>query len=100
MRVTNRSDAIALLVRLKLVHGDGGKQEVLPIFWTDNYFLLLPGEKRELSARFLAAPRRMDDLKTPTAGRSIASTTAAAKVAGTLRVPSLAANGTRSVPAT
>jgi exo-1,4-beta-D-glucosaminidase len=64
VRVTNRSDAIALLVRLKLVHGDDGKQEVLPIFWSDNYFMLLPGEKREISARFAVQPQ--NDLKIPT----------------------------------
>ncbi len=52
VRVTNQSDAIALLVRLKLMHGDSGNLELLPIFWSDNYFMLLPGEKREISAHF------------------------------------------------
>jgi len=51
-RVTNRSDAIALLVRLKITRGAG--EELLPIRWQDNYFMLLPGEKRELAARYLA----------------------------------------------
>ncbi|HZZ26372.1 MAG TPA: glycoside hydrolase family 2 protein, partial [Pirellulales bacterium] len=50
-RVTNASDAIALLVRLKInkqAHGT----ELLPIRWQDNYFMLLPGEKREIAARY------------------------------------------------
>jgi hypothetical protein len=46
------------------VHGDGGKQEVLPIFWSDNYFLLLPGEKREISARFAAQPHNDSTIPT------------------------------------
>ncbi len=52
--VTNTSDAIALLVRLKLTKGQGGA-EILPIRWQDNYFMLLPGERREIAAIFLAS---------------------------------------------
>lgn len=52
-RVTNTSESIALLVRLKINKGADG-EELLPIRWQDNYFMLLPGEKREISARYLA----------------------------------------------
>ncbi len=65
--VSNDSDAIALLVRAKLMKGDSGTQEVLPIRWSDNYFMLLPGEQREITARYMlsdllwATPKIMVD---------------------------------------
>ncbi len=47
--VENPSKTLAFMVRLQLVSGD---QEILPVFWDDNYFSLLPGEKRVLSALY------------------------------------------------
>jgi exo-1,4-beta-D-glucosaminidase len=38
-------------VRLKLDKGAKG-EEILPVVWEDNYFSLLPGEKREVTARY------------------------------------------------
>ncbi len=49
--VRNRSDVPAVLVWLEVVRGDQG-DEVLPSFWSDNALTLLPGQRRELSARF------------------------------------------------
>lgn len=43
--VENRSDAPALMVRLNIVGDKDGKQ-FLPIFYSDNYFALLPGETK------------------------------------------------------
>ncbi|HSV14284.1 MAG TPA: glycoside hydrolase family 2 protein [Tepidisphaeraceae bacterium] len=60
VHVSNTSAAIALMVRLKLTRGDGG-EEVLPIRWDDNYFMLLPGEKREIAARWM--PNDLGDAK-------------------------------------
>jgi exo-1,4-beta-D-glucosaminidase len=37
-------------------------EDVVPIFWDDNYFSLLPGEKRQLSARFESAQDNDGDL--------------------------------------
>jgi exo-1,4-beta-D-glucosaminidase len=56
IRVTieNRSAEPAFFVRLRVTRGEGGG-EVLPSLWSDNYVSLLPGERRELSARFSAA---------------------------------------------
>ena len=48
--VENPSKALAFFVKVKVNKGNGG--EVLPIFYEDNYFSLLPGEKREISARY------------------------------------------------
>jgi exo-1,4-beta-D-glucosaminidase len=53
VRVGNDSAAIAMLVRLKVSRGPKG-DEVLPIRWQDNYFMLLPNEKREITARYLS----------------------------------------------
>lgn len=43
--VENRSDAPALMVRLNIV-GDKDSRQFLPIFYSDNYFALLPGETK------------------------------------------------------
>src|SRR5262249_20744145 len=51
--VRNTSADIAMLVRLKIVNPENEAQELLPIRWSDNYFMLLPEEKREVSARYL-----------------------------------------------
>jgi exo-1,4-beta-D-glucosaminidase len=49
--VENPSKALAFLVRLKVDKGAGG-EEILPVIWQDNYFSLLPGEQRELTASY------------------------------------------------
>jgi exo-1,4-beta-D-glucosaminidase len=46
----NTGKSAAFLTRLRLVKGKE-KEEILPVFWEDNYISLLPGEKRELSVR-------------------------------------------------
>jgi exo-1,4-beta-D-glucosaminidase len=47
----NPSKSVAFMVRLRLTQGKGG-EDVTPIFWDDNYFSLLPGEKREVGGRY------------------------------------------------
>jgi exo-1,4-beta-D-glucosaminidase len=49
--VENHGKTIAFFVRLKLEKGKGGG-EILPVVWQDNYVSLLPGEKREITARY------------------------------------------------
>jgi exo-1,4-beta-D-glucosaminidase len=49
--VENPSKTLAFFVRLKVNKGAGG-EEILPVIWEDNYFSLLPGEKREVSANY------------------------------------------------
>jgi hypothetical protein len=39
------------MVHLQLTRGKNG-EDVTPIFWSDNYFSLLPGEKKTVAARF------------------------------------------------
>ena len=52
--VTNPTANLALAVHLKIAKGRGG-EELLPIFWEDNYFPMLSGEKREIRATFREA---------------------------------------------
>ena len=53
VRVTleNPSKSLAFMVHLRLAKGKGG-EDVTPIFWDDNYFSLLPGEKKEVDGRY------------------------------------------------
>ena len=51
IRLENPERAIAFFVRVKVAKGAGGA-EVLPVLYEDNYFSLLPGEKREITARY------------------------------------------------
>ena len=50
VNVENPGKGLAFLVRLRLLRGKGGP-EILPVFWEDNYFSLLPGEKRAISVQ-------------------------------------------------
>jgi exo-1,4-beta-D-glucosaminidase len=44
----NTGKSVAFLTRLRLVKGKE-HEEILPVFWQDNYICLLPGEKREVA---------------------------------------------------
>jgi len=52
--VTNRSPYLAFFVHVQVKNGRGG-DEVLPVLWDDNYFPLMPGESRNLTATYLGA---------------------------------------------
>jgi exo-1,4-beta-D-glucosaminidase len=60
IHVRNTGTALAFQVHLRVEDADEG-QEVLPVFWSDNYLQLLPGESRTLTAEFLhgQAPARV-----------------------------------------
>jgi exo-1,4-beta-D-glucosaminidase len=49
--VQNPSNSLAFMVHMRLVNKNTG-EDIVPIFWDDNYFSLLPGEKREVIAHF------------------------------------------------
>ncbi|MCR4824429.1 MAG: beta-glycosidase, partial [Bacteroidales bacterium] len=53
----NRSSVPALMVRLELV-GAQSREEILPVFYEDNWIFLLPGEKEELTVRCADADTR------------------------------------------
>ncbi len=50
----NPSSSIAFMAHLRLTSGPGG-DDVVPIFWSDNYFSLLPGEERVVTANYDAS---------------------------------------------
>jgi exo-1,4-beta-D-glucosaminidase len=51
--IENPGTAIAFGIRLKATKGADG-EEVLPVLWEDNYFALLPGERRTVTATYRA----------------------------------------------
>ncbi len=55
--VGNPSRNLAFFVRLRVLKGKGPAEEteILPVLWQDNYFPLLPGEKREVTAAYRAS---------------------------------------------
>jgi exo-1,4-beta-D-glucosaminidase len=54
VRLHNPTERLAFFIQLALTCGRQG-DEVLPTFWSDNYFSLLPGESKEVNATFTAA---------------------------------------------
>ena len=53
----NRSKTPALMLRLNLVGARDGEQ-ILPVFYEDNWISLLPGERKEIAVRCAAADTR------------------------------------------
>ncbi len=47
----NKGDSLAFMVHMRLTRGKGG-EEITPVLWSDNYFSLLPGEEKTVTARF------------------------------------------------
>jgi len=48
--IENPGSGVALLVRSRLLNPKNAA-EIVPVFWKDNYFSLLPGEKREVGVK-------------------------------------------------
>ncbi len=53
IEVENPSTSLAFSVNPKIIRSDS-KDLVLPVFWEDNYFSLLPKEKRSVKVEFNA----------------------------------------------
>jgi exo-1,4-beta-D-glucosaminidase len=49
--VENRGNSVAFMVHPRVTRDKGG-DDLTPIFWSDNYFSLLPGEKKTVTAKF------------------------------------------------
>ena len=47
----NPSSSLAFMVHVRAVDPKSG-EDIAPIFWDDNYVSLLPGEKREVVAKY------------------------------------------------
>ena len=50
----NPNSSLAFMVHVRAVDSKSG-DDITPIFWDDNYVSLLPGEKREVVARYSSA---------------------------------------------
>ena len=51
MKVKNSGSALAFMIMLSIVDEKTG-EGIFPTYWDDNYFCLLPGEKKDIKARF------------------------------------------------
>jgi exo-1,4-beta-D-glucosaminidase len=51
VRMKNASSSVAFQIRLRLADKKDA-QDVVPVFWEDNYFSLLPGEERIISVTY------------------------------------------------
>ncbi len=51
VKVKNPSTSVAFQVHLRATKGKDG-EDIVPIFWDDNYFSLLPGEEKSVSATY------------------------------------------------
>jgi exo-1,4-beta-D-glucosaminidase len=52
--VRNPSASVAFMIHLRAYRLEDG-EDVTPVFWTDNYFSLLPGEEKTITANFATA---------------------------------------------
>ncbi len=58
VNLVNRGGMTAYLLRLNLVDGEG--RQILPVWYSDNYFHLLPGEKKTVKVRWAAEDQLSD----------------------------------------
>jgi exo-1,4-beta-D-glucosaminidase len=73
LHVKNTSNSVALMVHPRLTKGPDG-DDLVPIFWDDNYFSLLPGEEKTVSASFAVPDLTGADLALTIDGYNIALT--------------------------
>jgi hypothetical protein len=52
--VTNAGNTPSLMTRVRVV--DDTDADILPVFWSDNYFALMPGDSRQISVEFTGVP--------------------------------------------
>jgi len=78
--IENPSKSLAFMVALRLTNGTAG-DDIVPIFWEDNYFSLLPGESREVSGRYEIANAKGATPVLQVGGWNVAPATISAKAA-------------------
>jgi exo-1,4-beta-D-glucosaminidase len=72
--VKNPSDHLAFQIRLG-ISKSGQADEILPVFWDDNYIELMPGESRELTAQYLPAATVFGGVEVSVSGWNITPAT-------------------------
>ncbi|MFZ3215765.1 MAG: sugar-binding domain-containing protein [Candidatus Acidiferrales bacterium] len=86
----NSSDHLAFQIHLG-IHKAGDSAEILPVFWDDNYIELMPGESRELTARYLPAAAVFGGVEVSVSGWNVAAATIPLKEARGAIAPSTGA---------
>jgi hypothetical protein len=71
--VKNPSSSIAFMVHLRVTKGPNG-DDLVPIFWDDNYFSLLPGKEKTVTVSFARADLRGAEPALTIDGYNIAQT--------------------------
>jgi exo-1,4-beta-D-glucosaminidase len=51
LTIENKGEGVAFMIHPRVTRGKAG-EDIVPIFWSDNYFSLLPGERRKVNARY------------------------------------------------
>lgn len=69
VKLHNASSHLAFQITLAIRDANG--KEILPVFWSDNYLELLPGESRRVSARFPAWVKLKNGTRLDIAGWNI-----------------------------
>ena len=67
--ITNTGDTPALMLRLNLCGDDG--EQILPVKYSDNYFHLLPGERKTVTIRWSQFDTRGTDLRLKVSGYNV-----------------------------
>lgn len=96
--IENPSKTLAFAVHLKLMkpsqyvdpESDNNELEILPVIWQDNYFPLLPGERREITATYRTADMALQTLSSDTPSWAIKQERGK---------PTVAVNGWNVIPA-
>ena len=78
--VKNLDNSIAFMVHLRVTRNKGGT-DITPILWEDNYFSLLPGEQREVTATYSSAALGGDSAVLEIEGFNVAKQTLGADTA-------------------
>jgi exo-1,4-beta-D-glucosaminidase len=74
LTLKNPSEHLAFQVRFG-VRKKGQDAEILPVFWEDNYIELMPGESREIGAKYLRTADISEPLEITVAGWNIETIT-------------------------
>jgi len=73
LRLKNTSGSVAFMVHPRLTKGPNG-DDLVPVFWDDNYFTLLPGEEKTVSVSFALVDLAGTELSLTIDGYNVAPT--------------------------
>jgi len=79
--ITNPTSDVALMIRLKVLKSESGER-VLPVFYSDNYFSLLPGESKSVILEFNTNDTNGENVKLMVEGWNIIPMEIAKEITG------------------